>query len=108
MVRYVQADRDNEQDEYYRKQREERERLDRIKKEFQERKAKDLAEFSVMLEKAERWHKAENLRKYIDKIESKGFSSADWIAWARKKADWYDPFEGREDEVLGRYEETGK
>ena len=52
-----------------------------------------------MLTKASRWHKANNLRNYIDPIETKAISNdkysielKEWIDWARKKADWYDPF----------------
>ncbi|GIQ70066.1 hypothetical protein XYCOK13_28900 [Xylanibacillus composti] len=32
----------------------------------------------------------------------------EWIDWAKKKADWYDPIIAREDEILKREHEKGK
>ena len=29
-------------------------------------------------------------------------ATSEWIEWARKKADWYDPTIARNDEYLGR------
>lgn len=47
------------------------------------------------------------IRGYIDEIEAKNSESNhlskdidDWIIWARKKADWYDPQVNLEDELL--------
>ena len=78
-----------------------------IKKEYEDRKSRDLNEFSKTLQKASRWHKSENLRKYIDTVESNGQENntlsdelISWIQWARNKADWYDPFIEEGDELL--------
>lgn len=60
-----------------------------------------------MLLKAARWHKAVNLRNYIDTVEQNAINSGslseelqEWLTWARKKADWYDPFIELQDELL--------
>jgi hypothetical protein len=111
----VQADKDNARDEERRIEREaERVEKERVRN-VVERREKELADFRVLLEKAERWHKSENLRSYIDEVERRdgmgGGKSipgdtinpkdlVEWVAWARKKADWYDPFVEAVDELL--------
>jgi hypothetical protein len=91
----------------WRKQRLEQEEKDRIRKEFEERKKQDLVKFKNTLNMSKRWHKAVNLRLYLDTIEQKATNEGsmnteliDWLKWARKKADWYDPFIEQEDELL--------
>lgn len=80
---------------------------ERIRKEFEKRQDDDLVAFRQILNKADRWHKAENLRNYFNEVESKAIASnnlreetKNWLIWARKKADWYDPFIEAEDELL--------
>lgn len=80
---------------------------ERIRKEFEKRKEKDLSNFKETLQKATRWHKAINLRNYIDAIETRAHQNNTiteefnaWLQWARKKADWYDPFTEADDELL--------
>jgi intergrase/recombinase len=91
----------------WQKQREERDRQEKLRKAYEEKQQKDLAEFKEMLLKASRWHKAVNVRNYIDAVEYRAITSnhlsdelKDWLIWARKKADWYDPFIESEDELL--------
>ena len=57
--------------------------------------------------KASRWHKAVNLRNYIESVEQNAISTngiteelKNWLEWARKKAGWYDPFTEYADELL--------
>lgn len=83
------------------------ERERQIEKDFQKRKEDDLLAFKDTLNKAERWHKADNLRNYINEVESRAIADNNlteeiktWIIWARKKADWYDPFIEDKDELL--------
>jgi hypothetical protein len=83
------------------------ERERQIEKDFQKRKEDDLLAFKDTLNKAERWHKANNLRNYINEVESRAISKGNlteeikkWLIWARKKADWYDPFIELDDELL--------
>jgi len=51
--------------------------------------------------------KADDLRKYINIFEENAIKNntlteekQNWIEWARKKADWYDPFINAKDELL--------
>lgn len=53
-----------------------------------------------MLQQVERWHSAQHLRNYIDALESRELKSSEWISWAKAKADWYDPFIAKEDELF--------
>lgn len=87
--------------------REEVERKKKIRLEFEKRQDEDLEAFRQTLNKAERWHKAVNLRNYINEVESKAIAgntlteeTKAWLTWARKKADWYDPFIEMKDELL--------
>lgn len=80
---------------------------ERIRKEFEKRQEDDLESFRQTLKNAKRWHKAENLRNYINEVESKAIvgnnlteETKAWLIWARKKADWYDPFIEADDELL--------
>ena len=89
------------------KEREEREKQAVLRKEFQKRQEEELVAFKEIIQKAARWHKAVNLRNYIDTVEQKAFADntiseelTNWLDWARKKADWYDPFIEKEDELL--------
>lgn len=90
-----------------RKSQEKRELEEKIIKEYEKRQEKDLEAFVKTLNKSKRWHKAVNLRNYINEVESKAIENNNltdetktWLIWARKKADWYDPFIEREDELL--------
>lgn len=91
----------------WKKEREISAAKERVKKEYEQKKEKDLSDFKATLLKAARWHKATNLRNYIDAVEAKSKAdntrnedSEQWIAWARAKADWYDPFIESDDELL--------
>lgn len=95
-------------------EREEREKYreaQRVKeqkrKELKERKEKELNDFKSIFQKASRFQKAIELRNYIDTFEKYSIKNnsltediKNWIEWARKKADWYDPFIEAEDELL--------
>ena len=89
------------------KESELRKEKERIEKEFKMQKEKDLAAFKETLQKASRWHKTVNLRSYIDSVEQKAIETngisedlRNWLEWARKKAQWYDPFIECDDELL--------
>jgi|GraSoiStandDraft_1057264.scaffolds.fasta_scaffold17632_2 hypothetical protein len=89
------------------KEREERERQETLRKELEKRQEQELAVFKQILQKATRWHKAVNLRNYINEVEQNATSSnqvsqelSTWLEWARKKADWYDPFTDSPDELF--------
>lgn len=67
------------------------------------RKEKEHADFKELLTSVDRWEKAGLIRRYIDEVEVRGGATAEWLNWARKKADWYDPFVCVEDALLGKY-----
>ncbi|HCY75958.1 MAG TPA: hypothetical protein DHV28_08545 [Ignavibacteriales bacterium] len=80
---------------------------ERIAKELQERKDKELADFKELFKKSKRHEEAEIIRRYIQKLEDSAISKNELneelkqkIEWARKKADWYDPFIEANDELL--------
>jgi hypothetical protein len=59
-----------------------------------------------LYEKAEDYRIASEIRAYINAMIENGNKKAtsEWIEWASKKADWYDPTLDVEDEYLGRRE----
>jgi hypothetical protein len=109
----IESDRITEQQKYFEKQREEWREKERIQQALQEKKEKDLTDFKEMLEKADRWHKAVNLRNYISEVERQTANRngnmedlKDWLAWARKKVDWFDPFTELADDLINDVERT--
>ena len=88
-----------------RKAEEERKERERLAKELAERKQQELINFKKLLIDSERWHKAENLRRYIHELEvraekNQSPETQEWLAWAKRKVDWYDPFIESPDELL--------
>lgn len=88
-------------------QEEQRNEKERLQREFEQSQEEELRDFKAMLAKADRWHKANNLRAFIDAVESEAQAGnrlsselTNWLQWARKKADWYDPFVEAEDDLL--------
>lgn len=73
----------------------------------EERKAKELRDFKTLLNEAHRWHDSQILRTYLDAVEqnvalnnSKREEFDQWLTWAKRKADWYDPILEASDELL--------
>lgn len=101
------AQEQKERELQWKREREIRDEQERIRKEHEKRKENDLLNFKNTLLKSSRWHKAVNLRNYIDEVEAKAKAKnklndelQSWLAWARRKADWYDPFTETTDELL--------
>lgn len=71
---------------------------------LERKKEKELTDFKALLISSERWHKAENLRHFIDKMEksfvNRNSALDEWLEWARRKADWYDPFIEAKDSLM--------
>lgn len=89
------------------KAEEERKEQERKQLERKQRKEKELSDFKKVLQQAHRSHEALILRNYIDEVEKRATASDSlteevkkWILWARRKADWYDPFIDAEDNLL--------
>lgn len=85
----------------------ERKEKDRIAKEYQIRKELELRYFKDLFINAKRYQQANEIRNYIKSVETHAKEKAtynekthEWIDWALKKADWYDPFIDSKDELL--------
>ena len=92
-----------ERERYWEEQREK----DRKAKEIFDRKEKELKNFLELFRNAKRHHNAEKIRRYADELEKfalvRNIITDDFrvkIEWARKKADWYDPFIEADDELM--------
>lgn len=83
------------------------ERRQKIEQEFKARKEKEIIKTKNLLSDAEKFDKATIYRNFINATEQKAIQEnrlteelKDWIKWANEKADWFDPFINREDELL--------
>lgn len=88
---------------------EEQKRMERDRLEVIARKKKELDEFKLLLNAAQRYNDVKLMREYIQTKEDIAMNNGtlneelqSWIEWARKKADWYDPNINGEDELLGK------
>lgn len=71
------------------------------------KREKEISDFKSLVNSSGRWHKSQNLRNFLDAFETKAKENrtldkekVEWIEWARKKADWYDPFVESDDELF--------
>lgn len=87
-------------EEEQRKREEEARRQEEIRK----RKENEIKLTKELANKAEDYHIACEIRAYIKAMIENGNEEAtpEWIEWAFKKADWYDPTKDVEDEYLGK------
>ncbi len=90
-------------EERHRKWEEER----RIEREYKERLEKEVKSFKLLFLQASRLHQTNILRNYVQVVEGNALKEdkltdelKDWLDWAKKKIDWYDPFVNREDQLL--------
>jgi hypothetical protein len=84
-----------------------REEEEKIRKEFEARKQKELSKTRKFFSDAEKFDKATIYRNFIKATEQKAITEKnlteelkDWLKWANDKANWFDPFINREDELL--------
>jgi len=87
--------------------RAEQEVKQRIEKERQKRKDKEFEDFKLLMKNAKQWQEAVLLRNYLNELEAKAKNDnkiteelENWLLWARKKTDWYDPQINAKDELL--------
>lgn len=80
---------------------------EKIRKEFEARKEKEIIKTKKLFSDAEKFDKAIIYRNYIAATEQKAIKEnnlteelKEWIKWANEKADWFDPFTNRKDELL--------
>jgi hypothetical protein len=69
----------------------------------------ELEKFNAILIQQNRWHQAQIMRDYLNQYENhfQNLNQLDeqkkeWLDWARRKADWYDPFIELDDKVMER------
>jgi hypothetical protein len=111
-LRELQEERENEKarrleiaQEELRERLEEKARIEKIAQEIQRKKDDELNEFLIFYNAAERWRKYVMLKEYYDIVCSeyeKGNKIKDneWLTWAKKKLDWYNPLLDIEDSIL--------
>lgn len=75
-----------------------------IHNENRQRKEQEIRLVKELVNKAEDYRIAKEIREYIQAMIDSGNEDITpaWIEWARKKADWYDPSIATEDEYLGK------
>ena len=102
--------------EAHRIEREKREEQHRLYLEAKQREEEQKQRRKLEMEKtqaleniAKDYQIACEIRNYISAVMNKNDLTAEnleWIEWAKKKADWYDPIVAREDEYLGPREHS--
>lgn len=87
-----------EVDASLRKQEEERRSMEEKKKRYNA----EVVKTKALVNQAEDYDIACKIRAMVAAVEEKGGASEEWIAWAKAKADWYDPMVAAKDSVFGR------
>jgi len=100
--------------EEIKKAHEAREEAERKRQEEERRKEERRKRYNVEVDRtlaltnlAKDYDTACKIRRYIAVVEASGTpdeKTAEWIEWAKAKADWYDPTVAREDEFFGKRE----
>ena len=102
---YEKSDEARMQREHWEEERRKQEEEARRKEEIRKRKEDEVRRTKELLNQAEDYKVACKIRQYIAAVtQQKDITPevAEWIEWAKKKADWYDPIVAAEDEYLGR------
>lgn len=80
---------------------------EKLRKEFQAKRDKELLDTKDLFKLAEYHNKANIIRDYISRIENQEPDNnqapselKEWIKWANDKADWLDPLVNKSDELL--------
>lgn len=90
-----------QREEAQRKREEEWRRQEAIK----QRKELEITKTKELVNIVQDYMLAYDIRAYIAAVEnSNGEIDKDWIEWAKRKADWYDPIIALEDDFLGKRE----
>ena len=104
------------QDEWQERQRiagEERQQRERDRAEMERLRQKELDEFRNLAGSADRWFRSRIIRDYINEVMRKTMSHGtlseeliDWVVWAKKKCNWYDPLLNAADELMEGVDRT--
>lgn len=106
---YEKSDEIRIQRERLEEERRRQEEEARRKEEIRKQKEDEARRTKELLNQAEDYKIACEIRQYIAAVaQQKDITPeiAEWLAWAKKKADWYDPIIAAEDEYLGRREHS--
>lgn len=83
------------------------ERQRKIEQDFKARKEQEIIKTKKLFSDAEKFDKATIYRNFIAATEQKATKEnnltaelKEWIKWANEKADWFDPFTNKEDDLL--------
>ena len=100
----------NEMHEYWLEQARKRqiqEEEERQRLEIKARKKKELHSFEDFFNQAIRWQQARFMRDYLSTVIKNAESNlnnnsefSNWIIWAQRKIDWYDPLINAKDDLL--------
>lgn len=79
---------------------EKREELRKIEEEKQKMKDEELTKFISFYNDAHRWKNFMILKEYFEYMKSNNTTNKEWIDWAEKKLDWYDPSKNVHDNLM--------
>lgn len=95
------------------KQEQERKAREELEAQLRKQKEEDINQFRTLMLESERWQKAKEIREYLNFIEqnkenfrSKYENLEDWLNWAKKRVDWYDPSVNFKYELLGFFNDS--
>lgn len=106
---YEKSDQARIQRERLEEERRKKEEEARRKEEIQKRKEDEVRRTKELVNRAEDYKIACEIRQYIAAVTRQKEITpdiAEWIEWAKKKADWFDPIIAAEDEYLGQREHS--
>mgnify|MGYP005750334281 FL=1 len=106
---YEKSDEVRIQRERLEEERRKKEEEARQKEEIQKRKEDEVRRTKELVNRAEDYKIACEIRQYIAAVTRQKEITpdiAEWIEWAKKKADWFDPIIAAEDEYLGQREHS--
>lgn len=87
-----------EQEDVLRKREEQQKKKDEQRRHYNE----EVVKTNELLNQAEDYEIACKIRAMVAAKEQRGTVDTEWIAWARAKADWYDPTVAMSDKFFGR------
>jgi hypothetical protein len=103
----IEANRRIEQEIENKKRQDERQEKEKQRIAVENRKNQELLGFKRLIVDAEKWQISQRIRSYLEAVEQKAVREnaltkelKDWLHWAHKKTDWYDPLINTEDEWL--------
>ena len=78
------------------------EEVEKRKEENRKRYNEEIIKTNALLNQADDYEIACKIRAMVTAVEQKGTADAQWIAWAKAKADWFDPTVAARDKFFGR------